>query len=303
MTRQSNRLCVATPRWVTSIAMLVLCLALAGCSSVFLYPDRVQYFPNRSLETAVDDVWIEAPDASRLHALYLRAPEKPRAAVLFLHGNAENLSSHIHAVGWLPAQGHSVLALDYRGFGRSQGKASVPAAHEDAETALAWLANHEPKLPLIVYGQSLGGSIALRLVALTPRRERVAAVVAESPFSSYRRVAREKLGQLWLTWPLQWPLSLLISDRDSAIDIVDRISPVPLLLIHGQRDVIVDASHSQRLFAAAGEPKQLWLVPEGRHIDATRREAGRTRMLDFLNSATERAGFAGSSAALSGRDP
>lgn len=302
MIRQSNTSGVATPRRFSSIAALVLCLALTGCSSVFLYPDRVQYFPNRSLETAVEDVWIDAPEAGRLHALHLPARGGPRAAVLFLHGNAENLSSHVHAVAWLPAQGYTVLALDYRGFGRSTGKASVAAAHEDAETALAWLADRESDLPLIVYGQSLGASIALRLVAQTPRRARIAAVVAESPFSSYRRIAREKLGQAWLTWPLQWPLSLLISDRYSAVDVVGRISPIPLLLIHGQRDVIVDASHSQRLFAAAGEPKELWLVPEGRHIDAPRREAGRSRVLDFMNSATERGGFAVPSA-VSGGDP
>lgn len=261
---------------------------LAGCTSVFLYPDHKPYFADRSLGTPADDAWIDAPDGSRLHALHLPAQGRARAAVLFLHGNAENVSSHVYAVNWLPAAGYAVLALDYRGYGRSQGEADIDAVHQDAQAALDWLAAHEAG-PLIVYGQSLGGSVALRLVAAqTARRDCIAAVVAESAFSGYRRIAREKLGQAWLTWPLQWPLSFLVSDRYSAIDVVDRISPIPLLLIHGQRDPIVDAHHSQRLFDAAREPKTLWLLPEGRHIDAMRAEAGRARLLDFLGAALEK---------------
>ena len=269
------------------LVLLIACASLAGCTSVFLYPDHKAYFAGRPLGTPAEDVWIGAPDGSRLHALYLPAQTAPRAAVLFLHGNAENVSSHVYAVSWLPAQGYGVLALDYRGYGRSQGEADIDAVHQDAQAALDWLADRAPS-PLVVYGQSLGGSVALRLAAQTPKRDRIAAVVAESAFSGYRRIAREKLAQAWLTWPLQWPLSFLVSDRWSAIDVVDRISPIPLLLIHGQRDTIVDASHSQRLFDAAHEPRTLWLNPEGRHIDAMRGEAGRTRLLEFLGTALEK---------------
>lgn len=269
-------------------ALLIACGTLAGCTSVFLYPDHRQYFPDRGLATPAEDVWIPAPDGSRLHALYLPTQGRARAAILFLHGNAENVSSHVYAVNWLPAQGYSVLAPDYRGYGRSEGKADVDAVHEDAHVALAWLAAREPSSRLVVYGQSLGGSVALRLAADAPQRERIAAVVAESAFSSYRGIAREKLAQAWLTWPLQWPLSYLVSDRYSAIDEIERISPIPLLLIHGQRDPVVDAGHSEELYAAAKEPKGLWRIPEGRHIDALRDEATRSRFLEYLGAATTR---------------
>ena len=295
------------------LAMLpALCLALvlSGCTGLFLHPDQVHYLPDRTLGTPAQDVWIDTLDGSRLHALLLPAQGRPRASLLFLHGNAENLSSHVHAVTWLPARGYEVLALDYRGFGRSQGEASVDAIHEDARAALDWLTARYTNLsnladstdsadarddgdgggdtardmPLVVYGQSLGASVAIRLVAQQAQaRTRVAAVIADSPFASYRGIAREKLGQVWLTWPLQWPLSLLISDRHAAIDVVGRISPVPLLLIHGERDRVVPAEHSRRLFTAAGEPKDLWLIPEGGHIDAVRRESLRTRLLAFLD--------------------
>lgn len=265
---------------------LLFCLPLTGCTSVFLQPDRVPYFADRPLGTPYEDVWIAAPDGQKLHALYLPAHGRARATVLYLHGNAENLSSHVRAVGWLPAEGYSVLALDYRGYGRSPGKASIRGVHEDAAAALAWLAAQRggADMPVIVYGQSLGASIAIRSVASSPFRDTVTAVVAESPFASYRGIAREKLSQVWLTWPLQWPLSLLISDRYAAIDVVNQLSPIPLLLIHGAHDVVVDVRHSQRLYAAAEPPKDLWVIPQGGHIDATRSEPLRERLLAFLAS-------------------
>lgn len=267
------------------VAVLLICSGLSGCTSVFLHPNSVQYFANRPLGTPAQDVWIDARDGSRLHALYLPAQGTPRGTLLHLHGNAENLSSHVHMVTWLPAHGYAVLALDYRGFGRSNGKTSVDAIHEDAEDALAWLASQDPQTtgPLIVFGQSIGASVAIRFVAQSPLRERVAAVIADSPFASYRGIAREKLGMLWLTWPLQWPLSFLISDRYAAIDVVADISPIPLLLLHGERDNVIDASHSQRLFDAAGEPKALWPIPEGGHIDSMHRESLRAQLLEYLS--------------------
>lgn len=267
---------------------LLLTLGLSSCTSVFLQPDRTPHLPNRALGTPVEERWITAPDGNAMHALYLPAQATPRGTVLFLHGNAENVSSHVHSVTWLPSRGYAVLAPDYRGFGRSRGEAGVASVHEDAEAALAWLASPASgaAAPLILYGQSLGGSIAIRLVAESASRAQVAAVIADSAFSSYRDIAREKLAQLWLTWPLQWPLSLLISDRYSAIDVAERVSPVPMLLIHGQRDIVVDARHSQRLYAAAREPKQLWLIPDGRHTDAVSREPIRSRLVEFLNTTT-----------------
>ena len=231
-------------RWL----ILLLCAALGGCTSQCLQPDRKPYFAGQALGTAVEDVWIATPQGPRLHALLLPAQTAPRATVLFLHGNAENVSSHVRAVTWLPAQGYSVLALDYRGYGRSEGFASIDTAHADAELALRWLLARD-RGPVIVYGQSLGGAIALNLVARTDdadARTRLRAVIADSAFASYRGIAREKLDQSWLTWPLQWPLSLLISNAWSPIDVIGRISPIPLLLIHGERDVVVPPQHAQQ---------------------------------------------------------
>lgn len=266
--------------------LVLLCVLTSGCTSIFLQPDRVHYYPKRSYGTPLDDVTIVSDDGTRLHALWMPTAATPRATVLYLHGNAENLTTHGHLVSWLPAQGYAVLALDYRGYGKSAGECDVDGVHRDAEAALAWLVarGHASTGPLIVYGQSIGGSIAIRLVADSPHRAQVRALVADSAFASYRRIAREKLGSVWLTWPLQWPLSWTISDRYAAIDVIDRIAPIPLLILHGDQDIVVDVSHARRLFAAAQEPKTLWIVPGGHHIDATFRLPVRERFVNWLNT-------------------
>ena len=257
---------------------------LSGCTGVFLQPDRHPYFADRPLSTPAESVVIRSADGVRLHALFLPATATPRGLVLFLHGNAENLSSHVFAVNWLPAAGYGVLVPDYRGYGRSEGRADLDGAHADADAALRWLLAHEPHLPVVVYGQSLGASVAIRLVAATDDRARLRALVADSGFASYRGIAREKLAQAWLTWPFQWLAVPLISDRHAALDVVAQVAPVPLLLIHGERDPVVPIAHAETLYDAAQPPRQLWRIADGGHIDAVRRPAFRTRLTQYLDA-------------------
>lgn len=268
-----------------SVLLLLVCALLGGCTTIFLQPDHVAYYPKLPLGTPAKDVWINSRDGTRLHALRMPTPSRPKATILYLHGNAENLSTHAHLVSWLPAEGYEVLALDYREYGQSGGERDIDGVHQDAEAALAWLVARgaDKTGPIIVYGQSIGASIAIYLVATSPLRSQVRALISDSAFSSYRRIAREKLGSVWLTWPLQWPLSFLISDRYAAIDVVARISPIPLLILHGDDDSVVDVSHARRLFAAAREPKQLWIVPGGHHIDAIFHLPIRTRLVEYLD--------------------
>lgn len=262
------------------VAAVALMLLAAGCTQLFLHPGHMQVLHPDTLGLRYEDVWLPAPDGARLHGWYLPAAAPSRGTVLHLHGNAENITTFIKAVHWLPAAGYNVLLVDYRGYGRSEGVATIDTVHEDAGLALdAALARPGP---LFVFGQSLGGSAAIYAVAHHPQRARVAAVIAEGAFSSYRRIAREKMGQAWFTWPLQWPLSFLFSERYAAGRAVAALAPVPLLVVHGENDPVVPPSHARRLFEAAREPRELWIVPGAGHVDAFTRAENREVLLAFL---------------------
>ena len=264
-------------------AALVLALLAAGCTQLFLHPGRMQVLHPDKLGVPYEDVWLTAPDGAKLHGWHLRAAEPARGTVLHLHGNAENISTFIAAVHWLPARGYDVLLVDYRGYGRSEGVATIHTVHEDARLAL----DHALALPgpLFVFGQSLGGSAAVHAVAHHPQRARVAAVITEGTFSSYRRIAREKMDQVWFTWALQWPLTLLFSDRYAAEDAAGRLAPVPLLVVHGADDAVVPVAHARRLHAAARDPRELWIVPGSGHVNAFTRDENRERLLAYLAAA------------------
>jgi len=214
----------------------------------------------------------------------LKAVGGVACTVLFLHGNAENISTHIASVRWLPERGYNVFLFDYRGYGRSAGEPSLLGLHLDTEAALATvftMAEVDPDR-IVVFGQSLGGTIAITALAQSAYRHRIRALVTEGAFSSYREIAREKLAAFWLTWPLQWPLSLTIDNQYKPREVIGRISPVPVLIIHGLADRVVSPHHAEALYAATDEPKELWLVPGADHIQAVRQPATQQRLLGYL---------------------
>jgi hypothetical protein len=266
------------------LTIIAFSLSLIGCSNVFFFPYHAHVQTPGQLGLKYEDVYFNAGDGTRLHGWFLPAPGRALGTILFLHGNAENVSTHIMSVRWLPEQGFNVFLLDYRGYGVSAGKPTLAGVQDDVESALKMLIAR-PGVDagrIVVFGQSLGGAIAVHRVAHTAYRENIRALVVESAFSGYRRITREKLGDFWLTWPLQYPLSWTVSDAYNPSAAVADISPIPLLIIHGDRDPIVPVHHGQQLFELAREPKQLWIVPGGGHIQAFQRQSYRDRFVAWL---------------------
>ena len=148
---------------------------------------------------------FKAGDGTRLHGWFLPAAGRALGTILFLHGNAENVSTHIMSVRWLPARGFNVFLLDYRGYGASAGVPTQAGVQDDVDSALRTLLARPDVDPdrVVVFGQSLGGAIAVLSRGAFRLPQHIRALVVESAFASYRQIAREKLADFWLTWPLQ----------------------------------------------------------------------------------------------------
>jgi len=268
-------------RGETAVMLLLLAALLGGCTNLFFHPNRDEALTPAKLNLVYEDMYL--PEGQ--HGWYLPAPGAARGTLLYLHGNAQNISTFIPAVWWLPARGYNVLMLDYSGYGKSAGVATVNSVHADAEAGLRYLVERGgvDRDRLILFGQSLGGSVALYSAAHSPHRDHLRAVIAEGAFSGYRRIAREKMQALWIVRYLRVPLSLLFNDDYSAEAAMPQLPGVPLLLIHGDHDEVVPNSHAQRLYAAAKGEKQLWVVQGGRHIDALTRPEYRERFVAWLD--------------------
>ena len=265
---------------------------LAGCANpLFFYPDAKQYNLPSDSNLDYEDVSFFSRDNTKLSGWFIPAVlkgsnKKAKGTIIHFHGNAQNMTAHYQFVKWLPSKGYNLFLFDYRGYGRSEGKAQRAGIYEDCMAALTWVRAKEgiDKDKLIVLGQSLGGALAIRTVADHPEFG-VKAVIADSPFASYRRIVRDKVGSISLLKWIKWPLSfLLATDGYSAVDVVDRLSPVPLLIIHGTDDRAVPFHHGKLLYETAKEPKVFWKIEKGRHIDVLQphRFKYRQMIIDFL---------------------
>ena len=261
-------------------------LGLSACESLLFYPAPDLVGDPGSQGLAYREMALETDDGLTLHAWFLsaRAAKDTGCSVLFLHGNAGNISTHLSSVGWLPAAGYDVLLFDYRGFGRSEGEPSLSGLQRDFDAAFRALLDKEAGGPghVIVFGQSLGGAVAVTALAASPHRHRVKGLVIEGAPSDYRDITQEKLAAFWPTWPLQWPLAQLMTDGFRPLEAIAEISPTPLLIIHGQSDRVVPPHHGQALYEAAKEPKTIWLPEGGRHIAYLARERHRQNFARYL---------------------
>ncbi|MDO8445833.1 MAG: alpha/beta hydrolase [Deltaproteobacteria bacterium] len=253
---------------------------------MFFYPEKglrdnpvLQSFPH-------DDVSFKAPDGVKLHGWFFKANSGSLGTILVMHGNAENISTHINSVLWLVKEGFDVFAFDYRGYGLSEGKTTVHGVHLDADAALETVLNlaQANKERIFILGQSVGGPIAIHTLANSPYKDKIKALITDSSFSDYRRIAREKLAGVFITWPFQYPLSFLFNNRYSPEKQIKKISPVPILLIHGDSDRIVPAHHSSILYKEALEPKDLWIAKGRGHIEAFAEKEIRDRLAEYLKS-------------------
>ncbi|ANY89069.1 MULTISPECIES: alpha/beta hydrolase [Pseudomonas] len=265
----------------------LLVLGVSGCSSLLFFPEPGQPFTPEKAKLAFSDVTLTAADGTRLHGWWM--PAKPgvqvKGTVLHLHGNGGNLAWHLGGSYWLPEQGYQVLMIDYRGYGLSQGKASLPAVYQDIQAAMDWL-DKAPQVkgkPLVLLGQSLGGAMAIHYLAAHPeQRQRFSALVFDGVPASYREVGRFALSTSWLTWPLQVPLSWLVPDGDSAIRSIERLDTPPKLFFHSIDDDLVPMDSGIRLYQHAPPPRVLQLT-RGAHVQTFADPTWRQVMLRFLD--------------------
>jgi fermentation-respiration switch protein FrsA (DUF1100 family) len=248
---------------VIVVCYLILVVFMAAFENSFIFFPSV--YPDGDWQPeglAFEDANFEADDGARLHGWYVPAAN-PKAVVLFAHGNAGNLTHRVDIIDALAnALGASVLAFDYRGYGRSEGHPSEQGILADARAARRWLARRSgtSESQIVLMGESIGGAVMVDLAAHDGAR----ALVLENTFSSLADV-----GAYHYPW---LPVRLVMRSKfDSARKIRDYHGP--LLMFHGDSDRIIPVQLGQRLFDAANEPKRLVVIPFGDHNDPRTRTA------------------------------
>ncbi len=273
-------------------AAIGIVLAATGCSGLLFYPEPGLRLTPDQLGLVYEDRFVRSDDEV-LYGWLLPARGRSRASVVFFHGNAENISTHIGSVTWLPSAGFSVLLIDYRGFGRSTGSPDLDRVHRDIR-AILLAAHRDPALDpdrLVVFGQSIGGAMALSSIASLQGEVPVRAAIIDSAPSDFRQIAREVLARPWFTRWLRVPLSQLIPAHPRPTDALAALPELPVLIVHGTSDQIVPARHSETLHRAAGPSAQLRLVPGAGHIEVFRHPEWQRIFVRFVDGTIERGGL------------
>ncbi len=252
-------------RGFTIALAAMLGITVTGCMILEAKERELLYRPIRDygrtpadMGLAFEELWIDVAREGgegneRVHAWWLPSGKPGGPAILYLHGIRWSLGNNLFRIARWRELGFNVLAIDYRGFGRSDGELpSETQIYADARAAWSELARREPRPELrFIYGHSLGAAVALELGATV---DNAAGVIAEAGFTSVADVVAENYA----------PLNLLISQKFDALAKA-KLLKAPALFLHGTADRYVPPVMSEKLYAAAPQPKKLHMIEGANH--------------------------------------
>lgn len=214
-------------------------------------PGRALTLTPNDIGMNYEDVFIESSDGVTLHGWFI--PGRSEKVLLFFHGNAGNISHRLDSIRLFHDLGLSVLIIDYRGYGQSKGRTTERGIYRDADAAWRYLLEEHGAVAgdIVVFGRSLGASVASRLAA----QQQPLALIVESSFTSVPDIAQELYP--WL--PARWLSRLKHATRDYVQDV-----RCPVLVVHSRDDEIIPFHHGEAIFSSANEPRTL-LTIRGTH--------------------------------------
>tara|TARA_Y100001934_G_scaffold246574_2_gene305743 strand:+ start:2451 stop:3257 length:807 start_codon:yes stop_codon:yes gene_type:complete len=204
------------------------------------------------------DIDLLLEDGIRLHGWHIPHPKAQQEGPvwLILHGNGGNISVRLDQYKELHDRyDAAVIAIDYRGYGKSSGFPSEHGLYADALAAYKHTQSIYPKNKIYIFGRSMGGAVASQLVTKVPAN----ALILEASISSIQEIIKER--SKWLRY---FPLKLISSANFNTKEYVST-SKIPKLIFHGDSDKTVSHIHSERIYKFAREPKQLEIIAGGDH--------------------------------------
>ena len=217
------------------------------------YPEG--FVPPGTYGLKAEEVWLTTSDGVRVNGWFFPHAESSKVLLLF-HGNAENIGTGLGRTKVLSALGLNIFAVDYRGYGKSEGSPDEAGVYRDADAAYRYLTGERGFRPkdVIIHGVSLGGAVAIDLAS----RVECGGLIAESTFTSARDMAR-----------LAFRIPLFAYVPKSQFKSITKIVRVraPVLIIHGRRDDLIPFTMGEQLFRAAPSPKSLVPMDNAGHND------------------------------------
>jgi fermentation-respiration switch protein FrsA (DUF1100 family) len=240
------------------VLVVLIALILSHLERFFLF------FPTSEIVTTpaelgvhYEDVYFTTNDGLRLNGWFV--PGTSEITWLWFHGNGGNISHRTEEIVQIRhLLGVNLFIIDYRGYGKSQGTPSEQGTYQDARAALDYLRSRPDISPdqIVYFGRSLGAAVAVKLAVEHPPR----GMILVAPFASLKDMAR-------IHYPALPGVAWLARNRYNSLARISAIES-PLLILHGDQDIIVPLSQGRKLFEEAGQPKQFQILPGAGHDDS-----------------------------------
>jgi fermentation-respiration switch protein FrsA (DUF1100 family) len=245
--------------------LIAVAAYVAFVVGIFIFQRRLMYYPRKMMASpsalgleGMTELFLETPDRVRLQT-WVQAAHSGFPTILYFHGNAYHLGERAAWFKGFVNAGFGLVAVSYRGFGKSVGNPSEAGIYIDARAAIDY-AEGELKLPaqtLIYFGESLGTGVAVQMA--TERRPGL--LVLQAPYTSVETRAAE-------IYPFVIGVRHLVHDKYNSMAKIGGID-APILILHGAEDSVIPLRHGEALFAAANVPKTIMVYANTHHDDFT----------------------------------
>lgn len=275
---------------IIRISLIIFVFLLAGCEKYFFYPQKILYYMPETCKYDPENILVETDKGKLLHGWYFKTKVKnPKGTILFLHGNANNISTESVGMVWVIDKGYNLLTFDYRGYGLSEGKPDIEGVlYDGLEFVDAIMKDNKVyKKNLILHGQSLGGAVASHIAAFSPHADKFKVLILESTFKSWKSVSREIASKNFFTWAWQYPISWGITGKYSSLENVKNSQIKNTIIIHSKKDEMIGYDNAESLYSQAHEKKVIINDDFSPHAAIMQNPRVQKEYLDYLSRFTK----------------
>lgn len=237
------------------VLLVILVVAVRWIEPGFaFFPSAGETTTPREFGVEYEALSVATGDGEQLRVWRLRPP-RPRARVVYFHGNGGNLSVWAPILAGVARREYEVIAFDYRGYGMSSGRPSEQGLYRDVDAIVDRFGSDPRTMPMVYWGRSVGAAMA----AYAATRKRPDGVILESGFPDVRSLVR--------TSPVLAFLALFSSYRFPCSEFLQNVR-APVLVLHGDADTVIPFEQGRKLFDRIPGPKQFVTIQGGDHNDA-----------------------------------
>jgi uncharacterized protein len=259
-------------RKILKMALALILVYLLVITTVYFYQDKL-IFQSVGLDkdyqfeftSPFEELWITTEDNVQINALYFKTDKPVQGVILYFHGNADNLQRWGQYAGDFTSLGYDVLMVDYRGFGKSTGKPNEQNLYIDAEYIWQWAHKKYNYDKWVIYGRSLGASVASYLASKTDPD----LLGLETPFDDLNGASFASL--------IPFKLKYKFANKSHLKNVTCK-----KFIYHGTQDWVVPLSSALRLKPLLNDQDQMVIVPNAGHKNLRKFDLYHKKLRDLL---------------------